>query len=134
MQQPIVNRTLPEEPPPPQSRVKKIAAAIAVGVMAVGVAAGYLVFDTLVNRHSTDRVMSVVTLDDGVMLALEETTSVWRRKDPVTEQIVDEETLKYRLRRYQAASGQELARREVGGAPECIAAVAGRAWCRWEKT
>ena len=50
-----------------------------------------------------------------------------------TDQIEHTTELHYRLRRYDQKTGRDFARRMVGGAPTCMAADKGRAWCRWER-
>lgn len=111
---------------------KKVLFWVALGAGVIGVLiAGIFLRRYWIKNYAPAQVMSVVRLDDGSMLALEEVTTERRSDNPTTGQVDRSEDIDYRLRRYDEKTGKDQARRLIDGMPECVAAKAGRAWCRW---
>jgi hypothetical protein len=112
----------------------KVAIGLGAGLVIGGGVFAYIKLDQYwLTHHASAEVMSVVSLDDGAMLASEKIEREKRRRDVNTDQVEYSQELHYRLRRYDQKSGRDQARRLIDGAATCVAADQGRAWCTWEK-
>ncbi len=111
--------------------VRKVLTAVGFGVAVGAIALGYYFFDRWWNTSTRTAVRVVVLLDDGAVLSIDDVVTERRHKDRDTGERETTTTTTYQLRRFDAATGRELATRASDSVPTCAAAVDGRAWCLW---
>jgi len=119
----------------PDKKHKLNWAWIVLIAVAVGAGVGLKIWwDRHQIAHGEGTVHSTLRLPGGPMVAIESVTITDRRRDPNTDQVEERESVHWRLRAFEEASGKTVARRVTESFPTCKLAKGARVWCQWDDT